>query len=191
MTLHTTPINHWHIVISGFLQREGAPNGMLRLATRLHAERAAADCMVEMRLWHDRMSGLAEKIWLLRPESAPPQIRMYGYSWGGAAALRLAAELKERGLPVEIIVLTDAVYRHWYWAGNWRSFWPLTRLRVPANVRRVEWFSQRQNWPQGHQIVPLDSEATAVVHRGELGVTHQYMDDAWPFVRRALEVAAL
>ena len=189
MSLHTSTIDRWHIVLSGFLQREGAANGMLRLAVNLHGELAATNCMVEMRLWHDSMAGLAEKIWLLRPAESSPAIRIYGYSWGGAAALRLAAELQHRGLAVETILLSDAVYRHSYWLGNWRALWPGTRLRVPTNVRRVEWFSQRQNVPAGHTVIARDASVTEVVHLGELEVTHQYMDDALPFLQRALQIA--
>jgi len=246
--IQLSTIKTWHVVISGFLQRQGAPNGMLSLATELHRTYAGPECMVEMRLWDESMAGLAEKIWLLRPQvgsrksdvggvcpvlqrtlsivqarqhmdSCPtcqqrlarrrdakasdlpaptsdfpttsdfPSIKIYGYSWGGAAAIRLAGELHKRGLPVDNLVLSDPVYRHWYWAGNWRAFWPFSKLYVPVNVARVDVFSQRQNLPSGHEVVALDPEQTIVTNRGVLGVNHQYMDDHPRFQNHALEVS--
>lgn len=181
-------ISHWHIVISGFLQKQGAPNGMLRLATELHKELAGPETMVELRLWNESMAGLSEKIWLLRPKKSP-RVRIYGYSWGGAAAMKLAAELRQRLIPVETMVLADPVYRHGYWLGNWRAFMPCSTLRVPPNVRRVYWYRQTMNWPRGHQPVAIDPDRTTISNGALVDATHQYMDDAGVFQRKAMEVA--
>lgn len=184
-------IRQWHVVISGFLQRQGHPNGMLRLAMQLHRQYASNDCMVELRLWQEDMKGLAEKIWLTRPaDSRPPRVKIYGYSWGGAAALQLAEQLWDRSIDVEYVVLSDAVYRHRYWLGNWRACWPFSSLIVPPNVRRVAWYRQRRNWPRGHDVIAATPHKTDITNGAILDATHAYMDDAPQFIAKCLEVAA-
>lgn len=183
------PIRAWHVCVAGFLQTEGEPTGIVRLWRRLHQQHSDPRTRVELRSWADRTDTLAELIWRLRPDNHPPLIRLYGYSWGGAACVRLARDLQKRGLPVASMVLSDAVYRHPYWAGNWRAFVPLSRLVVPANVREVFWFRQQNNWPSGHTLVAAYPQT--VIHPAHVigWFGHQYMDDLDEFHRLAEHVA--
>lgn len=177
-----TPIRKWVITISGFLQSLGVANGNTALWSRLHARFAGGGCCVMPLRWSDDMRDVAEMIWRLRPnEGTPLEIVIAGYSWGGMSAINLCELLERRGLPVRRLVLCDAVYRHNYALGNWRAFWPYMALLVPPNVRGVDVFRQRQNYPRGHNVIAVDSRVTSIIEQDELHVIHQYADDSPEF----------
>ncbi len=180
----------FHIVISGFLQNEGKPNGMVRLWGDLYAEHACEETLVMMKTWNDSMDSLAEFIWRMAEEDAV--IKVYGYSWGGAAAMKLAKALKKRGLKVHAMVLSDAVYRHSYWLGNWRAFVRCFKIKVPTNTGPVHWFRQKSKLGKlsGHDIV-LESPFgfSWLAKPVWCNCSHQYMDDNRLFQNKVLEVA--
>lgn len=187
----------WHIVISGFLQHDGQPHGCVALWNRL---RTLSDCstqQVERMAWNDDVAALAEFIHRLRPDLAghdrqrAPLVNLYGYSWGGMTAVKLARALQRHGIEVPTLVLSDAVYRHWYWLGNWRAFVPWRKIVVPSNVKRVVWFVQRENWPRGHRLVAANPRTTKIEPPIGLGLRHTDMDDAAAFHRAALEAAGI
>ncbi len=183
-------IHKWLICISGFLQDEGKPTGMVRLFTALHAAHASPGTRLELRCYNDDWNALAEFIWRLRPTGAPPVIRIFAYSWGGTGALNLARELDRRGLKVDHIVLSDAVYRSDWLINRWLAMTPLPVLEVPLNVRQVTLYRQNRNLPAGHDVVPLNRMTT--IHRQSAPfekVDHEYMDDLNKFHRTAMEVA--
>lgn len=187
------PITTWHICISGFLQREGRPNGIVALWNDLHFLHSGENTRVELRSWSEDWSNIAEFIWRLRSEGESPKINIYGYSWGGFSAMVFAKQLAKRSLAVENIVLSDAVYRHDYIFGQWRAFVPWMKIKIPANVRHVSWFRQWSNLPRGHSAVAEDPSKTNVKAPFEVrsGVTHQYMDDYPPFHAEANRRAAM
>lgn len=186
-------VYYWHVVISGFLQREGQPTGMFRLWLDLKdgVGNNGGKTVVELRSWDDNWSDLAEKIWRARPGNVAPKIKIYAYSWGGASAMILARELRERGIGVDWIVLSDPVYRSRWWSGLWRSMVGNPRIRVPSNVQHVGRFYQRQNWPRGHRLLIESPMLTKVGVSGELELNHQYMDDAETFHCECQRVARL
>jgi len=170
-------INTWYIVIGGYLQREGEPNGMVRLWRWLHGRHTSSVCRVEFRTWNDRFESLVELIWLLRPNGRATVIYLYGYSWGGMSAVLLARQLQQRGIRVKRLTLADAVYRHWYWLGQWRALVPWSRIKIPSNVQEVSWMRQTMGWPCGHNLVAVDPQQT-MIHGPLIGsVNHYYMDD--------------
>ena len=183
-------IKNYHVVISGFLQTEGKPNGMIRLWRDLHRAQSGPDTLVLLRTWNDAMDTLAEFIWRLAADDV--SVKIYGYSWGGAAAMRLAKGLQKRGIGVREMVLSDAVYRHGYWLGNWRALVPFSTLRVPANVECVRWLRQQGGfWKiSGHTIVADCPRKTAVLNPILVTCSHTYMDDLPSFHRIAGNVAA-
>lgn len=188
------PIESWHIVIAGFLQDEGETNGMVTLWRNLHSRYAGPDTCVEFRAWSDCAHTLAEKIWLCSPRvngrtPEGPSVKLYGYSWGGYSASLVAYELAKRGIGVEAMVLSDAVYRHYYALGQWRALVPWSRIQIPGNVGEVHWFRQRNNLPAGHKLIADDPNRTLVHEPVELDCIHQYADDASAFHAKALEVA--
>lgn len=208
MSEHHRPkvvVHEWHIVFGGFLQGLHDPscNGTLTLWGKLHNELAGPDCCVEWHPWSADVDALAEKIFNFH-NGRPPLICVYGYSWGGTTAMRFARCLRRRGLRIRCMVLTDAVYRHWYTLGQWRALVPCSYLLVPNNVDRVDWFYQRGPRfslsrfrteggtfvePAGHKVRAEDPEATFVFPGQELGFDHSHMDNAPQFHNCAINHA--
>jgi len=181
---HAKPLAAAHILFSGFTQSEARPNGILRLWRRLHDLHAGPDTAVLYYTWDADTSALAEWIWRLsNGDDPPPRLYVYGYSWGGWAAVQFCRQLSLRSdrLAVRRLVLSDPVYRHKLWIGNWRALvgWP--PIRVPRNVRAVWSCRQEQNRPRGHRLVADDPLGTSIPEPVLLSITHQYADDAYAF----------
>lgn len=186
----STLMNVWHICISGFLQDEGRPTGIVKLWNELHRRHASADCCVQHRSWHDDMNALAELIWRLRPsaDEGGPAIGIYAYSWGGWTAVELCRQLLRRGLRVSTLVLSDPVYRGPRWCRWWRALCSTSTIVIPRNVDICWSYYQRVNLPCGHTLV-AESKRTAMYAPHKLDVAHEYMDDAEAFHERALHRA--
>lgn len=183
-------LREWHIVISGFMQKSGSLNGMVSLwGDLIQLVAGRANARVELLRWDDNFSNLAELISRLAGDGEPPIVNVYGYSWGGMSAANFARELRRRGIAVNHMVLSDAVYRHWYWLGQWRAFVSLFSIRIPENVRQVTQFRQRESLPMGHRVKADNPSKTRVGKINWLPVDHCWMDDALPF-RRACHEAA-
>lgn len=181
------PINRFHVVVAGFCQDVGHPNGSLQLWRRLHGKYASPDTCVDFLRWSDSMSDRADMIRRCGPVSSP-YVNIYGYSWGGYSAVELARKLEHRGIAVDNLILCDAVYRHRYWLGRWRAFAPFCRIVIPPNVRHVTWFYQRQNLLlKGHRVVDWDRRERW--EGVELLRTHIHMDDSQEFHGAAMEAA--
>ena len=135
------------------------------------------------------MSTLAELIWRLATDNV--NVKIYGYSWGGAASVRLARQLHKRGIGVAAMVLSDAVYRHNYWLGNWRAFISWIKIVIPWNVECVHWFCQKDAWWKlsGHEVIARISDSTTVIAHDVASVSHTYMDDLRAFHDTAKVVA--
>lgn len=187
-------VREWHFVFGGFLQdlNGSRANGTLVLWGKLHNEMAAPDSVVEWHPWSANVDALAEKV-LEFKNCTPPEICVYGYSWGGTTAMRFARSLRRRGLRVRVMVLADAVYRHWYTLGQWRALIPGAYLEVPDNVDRVDWFYQRGKRfslsrlltrlgsfvePAGHQLKAADPTATVITEGIKLNHDHSHMDNS-------------
>lgn len=184
------PISVWNICISGFLQHEGHPTGVVALWRDLHAEHAGADERVELRTWCDNWSALAEFIFRYRTHEGQPTINVFGYSYGaGWGAMQLAKQLRRRGLFVSRMVLSDPVYRHWYPLGQWRLLFSAIPIWVPDNVKHVSWFRQSNSFPWGHDLKADNPKLTRVETPITLTLSHVYMDDAQPFHELCRKVA--
>ena len=182
------PVREWHIVLSGFMQRQGDVNGMVLIWQDLRRI-VPPHAVLRLDSWNSNLPDLAELISRLAPEDVPPLVNIYGYSWGGQSAIHLARELRRRGVDVHHMVLCDAVYRHWYPLGWWRAFAPWRSLRVPENVLRVTQFRQKESFPMGHPITAENPGRTKLDPIAWLKVDHCWMDDA-PAFRRACILAA-
>jgi len=182
-------IREWHVVISGFLQKSGTLNGVTRVWGDLRQITVGRlDACVELIRWSDDYDDLAERIKQLSPVDNDPTVNVYGYSYGGMSGVNFAKCLKKRGLKVNHIVLCDAVYRHWYWAGNWRSLVSWRSISVPDNVLRVTQFRQRESLPMGHEIKAENAGLTDLGPINWLTTDHCWMDDH-PAFRKACKEA--
>ncbi len=181
-------IARWHILISGFLQATGEPTGLQRLWLRLGRLRDPSTCVL-LQPWDADVANLAELIWLCRPAEKSPAVKIYGYSWGGSTAVRLARQLKKRGIAIRWMVLCDAVHRPRWWPLRWMALLPWMRIRIPDNVEEVWWCRQYENLPRGHGVVADDPGKTAVA--GPLVATneHSYMDELREFQEAAELIA--
>lgn len=168
----------WAIIFGGFRQKTGRPSGSFNLWRKVHAQFGANRFRSEFRAWNDDVDEVANLVFHASRSDLAPNVNVAGYSWGGAAALRFCRRLADRGIEVDRVVLSDPVYRHCYFAGNWRAFVPGSRIRVPENVRRVDWFRQRVDFPGGHDLVCDDPGYTLIAEPIELCRRHVWMDDA-------------
>jgi pimeloyl-ACP methyl ester carboxylesterase len=135
--------------------------------------------------WKDDYVDLAE---LISKISSPlAQVHLIGYSWGGYTVTLLAAELMRRGFPVEHMILSDPVYRHFYWLGQWRAFCPGIPIHIPTNVKAVTHFAQTQTWLRAHRLVANDPERTYLPDPVMLKRDHGWMDDAPEFFNACLD----
>jgi len=183
-------IHEWDIVIAGFLQREGTPNGMIGLWQTLHALHACPQRAVVFRTWNSEWRDLATLIFRTRDAAAQPTVKVYAYSYGaGFGAVQLAEELKKRGLGVRHMVLSDAVYRSACLFGRLSALLPFASIEVPDNVRRVTWFRQAKNRPMGHEVFAADPARTKVDPATWASVPHQAMDDLVVFHQECRRIA--
>jgi len=176
-------ISTWHICISGFLEREGQQTGIFSLWRHLQRKYANPATRVELRTWSDDWRGLADLIALAK-NGSPPRVNLYGYSWGGAGAMRLAKELQKRGIDVFAAVLADPVYRHNYWLGQWRALVPWSRIAVPGNVGEVRCIYQRNSLPMGHELT-LECAETMLHEPTFVEADHSHVDESNEFHRAA------
>lgn len=183
-----TPVKEWHVVLSGFMQRQGDINGMVLIWQDLRRV-VPSHAVLQLHSWNCNLPDLAELIARLAPDDARPRVNIYGYSWGGQSAIHLARQLNRRGLFVDHMVLSDAVYRHWYPLGWWRAFLPWLAIRVPDNVRRVTHFRQQRSSPCGHRLIAENTGKTVLDPVVFLPVEHCWMDDQ-PEFRAACVSAA-
>lgn len=182
-------------LFSGFRQDESIPTGTFRLWSALHQEFAGPDTIVEMHPWDTNPRVLAQRI-ANSSYGRHVDVVLGGYSFGGMTAALVAGQLGACGISVRQLVLTDAVYRHWYYAGWWRSLMPWAEIEIPRNVGEVVWFVQKNprfkigrmgGWvqPAGHQLVAENPLLTKIRKPVWLTRDHSAMDEA-PQYRDAL-----
>jgi len=182
-------IRIWHVPISGFTQSLERMSGIETLWLKLRQFSQPDISVLSPLQWKSDWRNLAEFMWRT---SSPDDIRVrvYAYSWGcGHGFVRLAKELRKRGIPIDNAVLSDPVYHSW--VRPWRAVIFSPAIKIPDNVRRVDWFFQRQNRPQATTLMAQNPEKTIIAKPRELQRTHEYMDDAVEFHEAALSVAGL
>lgn len=176
-------IKEWDIYIAGFRQKRNAPIGMLNRWLKARQLSAPERC-IQLYTWNDDWKEIAAFIKLVSVH--PVRVRIRGYSWGGDGAVELCAELEKLGISVEHLILVDAVYRS-NLLPTWIPLNPLSllsipKIKIPANVARVQWLYQRMNKPAGHVPVAMGSQTT--IEPGiKLNLSHADMDEAEDFAR--------
>lgn len=198
-------LKNWHIVLGGFLQTKGTANGMISLWQELLQFSDSETC-VHFDSWNANCGNLAELIWRAKgnlPESVV-NVNIYCYSWGGTAAIKLAAELQKRGINVQQMIMCDPVYRPSLYLFKFLAMTDIPVLTVPTNVKTVVWFKQNnprfnyagEPWwkiwkafhPAGHEV-EVDTDTTTLYGPKILTHQHIYCDDSFDFRNTCLEVA--
>ena len=182
----------WNIIISGRTQEEGDNNGSHDIWFEMRCEHIFPSVFVELRTWNNNWSKLAQKILLTSGTTAT--VRIYGYSWGGSSAMRLAEELQKRGIEVVEMVLCDPVYRSqvplvFLWRSMINKVWFAPKIKIPCNVRHVRWLRQRVNKPQGHDLVAVCPDKTIIDVPTLLQLPHGKMDESETYRNMAMEGA--
>lgn len=174
-------ISTWLVVISGFTQKEGSPNGMHRVWEQLHSLFAAPDAHVALREWDSDWRQFAEHIRVSSVDN--PTIIVAAYSWGcGYGLVKLARELKRRAKCINCAVLSDPVYCHPIWWLRWLAMLDWRPITIPSNVHSVRWFFQRENRPRAYELRPERKHICTIRKGVEItGVDHQGMDDLEAF----------
>lgn len=124
-------------LIAGFRQPRGWYCGMLKLAKDLDDARIPDAKILGPIPWHADWAGYAEQFSKLHNGEESPQVFIFGYSYGGGwGAIRLALELRKRGIRVHRMILTDPVYRSPSLLGRIRAVIPPYR---PRGRQKVHW----------------------------------------------------
>jgi hypothetical protein len=183
-------IHAWHICIGGYRQHEGRMHGALRLWQLLGPLRRP-DTVVSYRAWNANWREIAETIFLAS-DGGEPIIRVYAYSWGaGYGFIRLAKELRDRGIGIKCAVLSDPVYRSPLISLRWLALFHWNRITVPSTVGEVWWFRQTLSRLQAHGLRP-EAGASTIIHEPVTLVRHHYyMDDAPAWHAKCCEVAGM
>jgi hypothetical protein len=207
-------IQNWLFTISGYMQDRGqALQGITGLYHDLYQDLHDNVNLVPCE-WNSDWNTMAE--WCFRLSmngpGAKPRVGIVAYSWGGGYGfLNLAAGLAERGVDVEFAVLSDAVY---HWGPRWThtrfivpwlvgpaqaaAYWPWLgwpewfrpKIRVPANVKSIHWFTQHNSMLRGHDLVWKNDGMPCPNHTVVDGdVTHSYMDENPLFRETAKRIA--
>jgi pimeloyl-ACP methyl ester carboxylesterase len=184
-------IERWHFLFSGFNQSRRYACGMESLWLSMRRI-ATPDVSVQFNDWNADIEAIAQ--FCCRCSKPAPDIFVYGYSWGGNAALELCDRLGKKDLHVRHLVLCDAVRRTPImpkWAPlsvlsmtNW------LKLEVPKTVAAVTYFTQKQNKPAGHRVV-AEGEYTKIINGGTLQRRHEDMDEAPEFTAACARIAGL
>lgn len=175
------PVEHFHFLFSGFLQRwsdHGNGFGLCYRALRARYPRAEVIWLP----WYVDPSDLAKLVlnhstMLLNGERS--RVTVAGYSFGGTTAVRLCEELYLQGNhEVEALCLVDAVKRRsrfpWGW---WSAFNRTASFHLPPNVKRCVSYYQQKNWPRGHCVYPSDRVPKQLT-RIKLPLVHTVMDNS-------------
>jgi len=203
-------IREWHICISGFRQDLAHRSGTEQLYNSLRLM-AGPEVDADLRLWNEDWDAYAA--YLMRNSEPDAEFIIFGYSWGGGwGAMKLIAALgrlqkqrvKDRHAASDAhprvptiprLILCDAVYRS-PWTPDWlplnpKSLLPHPKIKIPANVGRVTWFTQTNNKPAGHTVVAREPDATTIDPGIDLtaeGVNHGTIDEH-PAVHSAMQRA--
>lgn len=184
-----------HQCIAGFTQNVHTLHGVMKLSERIRQLGVdGVQTRILLNTWCSDWKKIAEYYWILSEYYLEPiTICVYAYSWGaGWGAMQLARHLNQCGLEIQVMVLSDPVYRHPHWWMRWlamvqrdATFSPI--IKVPSNVHEIFQLHQKTNRPQAHKLLSMNG---TLIHPPILidNTIHQKMDDCWKFHALALEV---
>lgn len=169
------PLQFGDTLIVGILggwQHWDAPRGVRKTALELR-DLKMPGVFIETVENHHRELGaqLIEKAW---PRGGA-RVILYGQSFGGIGVVRLADELRQKGIPVMLAVMVDAVGHN---------------SPIPPNVRAAVNLYQRGSCPicGPREIQAEDPSRTRILGNFEWNYAHKTIDlHTEPFMKRWLE----
>ncbi len=172
------------ILVGGFLQEQGTYNGIIRLWDELSIQTASDPfTRVFWYPWNADAADIAEMIFRFRPMTKIHDVILIGYSWGGTLVIRIARELRKRGIKVKLMILCDAIYR--VRVLKFLAFVSCVRLGIPKNVEEVQSFRQENSYLRGHKLT--FHGATQFNEFLAPNTEHKYMDDLIEFRKYVLK----
>lgn len=178
-------IKRWIICFNGYTQGDRWRTGVGKIHRRILTTCSGPDTYAKLCSWRDNVSDLADRIceW----GGSAPEVKVFGYSYGGYTSVLLCRELEKRGIEVENLVLIDAVWRWHDWLASFQSLFSNHEIRIPVNVKEVLAYRQQRNKPSGHDVVVDDSMTQ--IEEIFLNVTHAFMDDQDVVLEKAMQLA--
>lgn len=175
----------WVVVISGFTETRVKQTGSEILWRKLRPF-CSPNTTIQFREWDSDWEGMAS--FIDRNSFHDTRVLVAAYSWGaGHGFVKLAEALAKRNRYIDRAVLCDPVYRAPLLPLRWLALTRWPTIKLPHNVRAVDWLYQRKNRPWGHQPVL----STGFKPRGiELQVKHDEMDEHDEYHRRVIEHVA-
>ena len=185
-----TPIPQGHILILGFMGgREPWNNddrSVRKLAVKLRSMNDPGFCVETV---ENKKRSLAIELILNafdrdrdgkldQGDRSSVRLILYGQSFGGAAVVKLARQLKKMGVPVGLTIQVDSIGR-----GD---------KMIPSNVARAANLFQRNGWfIRGEpEIRAEDPASTTIIGNFEFDYRHQQIDiSKVPFMKKAFRVA--
>ncbi len=145
--------------------------------------------------WHMPMDHYASFIHqnIIKDEVDDPCVLVACYSYGcGWGFQQLSKYLEKWSIDVRCVIMCDPVYRPRMRLLAWRTWinnGPLApKIKIRKNVNEVYSFYQRENKPQAHELVAMDSDLTDIHDRAQLHKPHEAMDDHPHFRQKVLDV---
>jgi hypothetical protein len=189
-----------HILISGFMQHAGQDTGMSTLLSKFRNDchYCNGSSIVELHRWCSNWAWIAQDLFRFSNYGKKKLIvAIYAYSFGaGWGAMQLAKQLNKLGVEIQVMVLSDPVYRHPWTILRWMSllkrkpfFLGPRVISIPPNIKEVYRFHQERDLPQGSHLIAQNENT--LIHRSEkLMYVHTKMDEAEDFHEKALEQAS-
>ena len=162
-TTHSTPAPSSIVVgfVGGLVRHDNPKHGPVQLAQRIRST-SSKDTYVEVFENRHRSSAFKTVLRLLdlnrdgilsEEEKSHSRIILYGHSWGAAAAVLLARDLKREHIPVLLTVQVDSVAKLWQ-----------NDAIIPDNVTEAANFYQPHGLLHGRsQIKAADPERTQIL----------------------------
>lgn len=147
--------------VGGFVGHDNARHGPVQLAERIRGSLPASTyiqifenrhrkqaCQTILRLLDVNHDGI-----LSPAEKARARIILFGHSWGGAAAVLLARDLRRKGVPVILTVQVDSIAKVWQ-----------NDSVIPDNVAEAVNFYQPHGILHGEPLITAaDPEKTQIL----------------------------
>jgi len=147
--------------VGGFVHSDNQHHGPVQLAERIQKDSPQGTFVRvfenrrrrQARQLIDRLLGADRNGVLSAEEKTRAHIILFGHSWGAAAAVLLARDLRQQGIPVALTVQVDSVAKLWQ-----------NDTVIPDNVEEAVNFYQTQGFVHGRRLIKAeDPEKTQIL----------------------------
>jgi len=180
------PVERWIVCVGGLGQDEPGRHGIDEIQDAVFRQCTCEFTRVPRMSWRDSPKAIARRIFNRRPVGHQPRVVLIGFSYGGWTAVLIARELEGLNVPVETLLLIDAVWRPLAWLPSLTSLMRRWKIDLPANVGACYAWRQKRSTPCGHDI---DPGRVRQFTEHTLNVPHDEIDEHPEVWAKALAVA--